>query len=237
VKLTAAFLPERLGAATTIRIAFRITPSPGRAPLPVTEVKLLYPAELGIGTSGLGLEACLPADLEAHGPAGCPANSLMGHGSALVEVPFGPRRVFERAPITIFSQPVQNGHIGLLFAATGDFPVIANLAFGAFVLPAHSRFGGMIDTKLPLVPSVPDGPNVALVALRTTIGPAGILYSERVGDKLVRFHPSGFLLPGKCPRGGFPFAVRLTFLDGSVAAAGTSVRCPSKLGSKPRPTS
>jgi hypothetical protein len=226
VRLTAAFSPERLGAATTIRTSLRVIPPAGRPPLPVTEFELRYPNELGFGTSELGLETCLPAQLEAHGSAGCPGNSLMGHGSALVEVPFGPRKVLEKAPVTIYSRPVREGKLGLLFLASGKLPVIANLVFGAFVRHAREPFGGLIDTSLPLVPSVPRGPYVALVGLQSTIGPDGITYRERVNGRTVAFHPRGMLLPPHCPRGGFPFAARLTFADGSNASATTAVPCP-----------
>ncbi len=226
MKLSATFTPERLGAGTTVRVAFRIGPVASRAPSPVTEVGMFYPAGLGIGSSDLGLETCPPAMLEAQGLSGCPANSVMGYGSALVEVPFGPRAVRERAAIGITSGPLQNGHLGLLFAASGEYPVIANLVFSAQLLPAGARYGGVIQTTLPLVPSVPAGPPVALVGLQTTIGPPGVTYHERIGGRDVAFHPRGILLPPSCPPGGFPFAVHLSFLDGSLARASTSVPCP-----------
>jgi hypothetical protein len=228
--LSASFKPERLGQGTAVTVAFRVAYPPRVAPLPVTAVRLLYPAGLGLGGSDLGLATCEPAALAARGAVACPRNSLMGGGSARVRVPFGPREVSESASIAIFSQPVQEGHIGLLFAVSGAFPVIADLAFGAFVEPAGGRYGGAIETQLPLVPSVPGGPDVALVALRTTLGGPGILYSERVGRRTVRFHPRGLLLPPSCPRGGFPFAARLTFAGGGKAAASTQVACPRKRG-------
>jgi hypothetical protein len=226
VKLSAAFSPERLGAPTTVTTSLRVTPPPGGRALPVTEIELRFPAELGFGTSELGLEDCLPARLEAHGSSACPEDSLMGRGSALVQVPFGPRIVSETAPVTIFSQPVRSGQLGLLFLASGTLPVIANLVFGAFVGNAQPPFGGVLDTTLPLLASVPKGPDVALLALRTAIGPTGIVYREHVKGKLVTFHPKGMLLPQRCPRRGFPFAVRLTFSDGSSAAAYATVPCP-----------
>jgi hypothetical protein len=228
LRLHASFSPERLGHGAAVTVAFTLGYPPHAAALPVTDVRLLYPAGLGIGTSDLGLESCDPAALAAWGESACPRDSLMGSGSARVRVPFGPRQVGESAPIAIFSQPVREGHAGLLFAVSGAFPVIANLTFGAFLLPAGPPFGGTIDTPLPLVPSVPGGADVGLVALRTTIGGHGILYSERVGARTVRFHPKGVLLPPRCPRGGFPFAARLTFADGTHAAAGTAVACPRR---------
>jgi hypothetical protein len=229
VKLSASLSPERLGAQTAVSTSFRVTPPPGQAALPVARAQLLYPAGLGFGTSELGLQSCLRTQLEARGSRACPGNSLMGRGSAVVAVRFGARSVVETAPVSIFSQPVQEGHLGLLFSAAGRSPVIANLVFGGLVLDAGAPFGGSVDTDLPLVPAVPKGPYVTLSALATTIGGA-ITYRERIKGRIVAFHPRGMLLPHSCPRGGFPFAVRLTFSDGSSAAARAAVPCPRRRG-------
>ena len=130
----------------------------------------------------------------------------MGHGSATTAVPFGSRFVIEHTGVTLFSGPVQGGDPQLLFVTVGEYPVIAEVVFSALVLPAGPHFGGLIETKLPLVPSVPEGPDVALLGLQTTIGPAGIVYHEDINGRTVNFRPRGILLPKSCPRGGFPFA-------------------------------
>ena len=230
VKLTATFSPEHLGSGTTIRVGFQVSTPAGQAPSPVTDVELLLPPGLGIVTSDLGLETCSPSSLQRKGPAGCPVNSLMGRGSALAEVPFGSEFVDEPAIVTLFSGPFQNGHPQLLFLASGELPVLANLVFPALVLPAKAPFGGLLNTTLPLVPSVPDGPDVALVQLQTTIGAKGITYYERVKGKTISFHPRGILLPRNCPRGGFAFGARLSFQDATHASANTVVLCPRGRG-------
>ena len=226
VKLTATFSPERLGAGTTIRVGFRVSTSGGEAPSPVTDVELLLPPGLSIATSDLGLETCVPSRLEHEGLAGCPPNSLMGRGSALAEIPLGSTFVDEPALVTLFSGPLQNGHPQLLFLASGEIPVLANLVFPALVLPAKPPFGGLLNTTLPLIPSVPDGPDVALVSLQTTIGAKGITYYERVKGKTIAFRPRGILLPKTCPHGGFAFGANLTFQDATHAATSTVVPCP-----------
>ncbi len=226
MRLTATFSPERLGAGTTIRFGLQVSTPSGHAPSAVTDLKLLLPPGLGIVTSDLGLETCVPSELELDGLAGCPADSLMGRGSAAAEVPFGSAFVTERAPIELFSGPLQEGHPQLLFFAAGEYPVLANIIFGALVLPAQAPFGGVLNATLPLLPSVPEGPDVALVRLQTTIGAKGITYYERVKDRTISFHPRGILLPKSCPRGGFAFAVHLTFQDSTQASAGDVVPCP-----------
>ncbi|HEY5287233.1 MAG TPA: hypothetical protein VIJ50_09035 [Solirubrobacteraceae bacterium] len=226
VELAASFSPERLGKGTTIHIGFHVAYASGEAPIAATAIQFFLPPGLGIATSELGLENCRPAQLELLGPAACPPNSLMGHGSATTAVPFGSRFVTEHTRVTLFSGPVQNSDPQLLFVTVGEFPVIAEVIFSALVLPAGPRFGGLIETKLPLVPSVPEGPDVALLGLQTTIGPAGITYREDIGGRTVAFHPRGILLPKSCPRGGFPFAVHLSFSGGAGAGTGATVPCP-----------
>ena len=226
VSLTATFTPERLGAGTTVRVGFQIATPPTGTPSPVTDVELLLPAGLAIASSDLGLETCEPAKLESEGFAGCPPDSLMGRGSAAAEVPFGSGFVTERAPIRLFWGPLQQGHPQLLFFAEGERPVLANIIFGALVLPAQAPFGGMLNATLPLVPSVRGGPDVALVHLQTTIGAKGIVYTERVKGKTIHFRPRGIVLPQSCPHGGFAFATRLSFQDATQAGATTVVPCP-----------
>jgi hypothetical protein len=67
---------------------------------------------------------------------------------------------------------------------------------------------------------------VAVVDLSATLGPRGLLYSERVGGRTVMYRPGGILLPPTCPHGGFRFTATFGFEDGSHAAAKAAVRCP-----------
>ncbi len=227
-RLDVRFTPERLGAGTTIAFGFQITGAGGRVPSPLTEIDLRYPANLGIGTSGLGLESCLPATLEAFGPEGCPADSRMGYGSALVEVPFGPDVVHETATTETFSAPVSNGQLALLFYADGETPISAQLVFPAVVATALPPFGGSLNTTLPLVPTLPEAPDAAVVRLRSTIGPLNLTYYELIRGRRVAYTPKGIVLPKSCPRGGFPFAVDFSFEDGTHASAAASVACPAR---------
>jgi hypothetical protein len=228
VRLTASLSPERLGGETTVHLGIQIARLAGGASAAVTAIAVLYPAELGIGTSGLGLDTCSIPQLQAEGQAGCPANSLVGYGSALVEVPFDTGSVFEHVRITLLSGPLQEGHPGLLFYVSGRYPVLAHLLFPGVLLPSQPPFGGLLDVTLPLVPAVPEGPDVALVRMSTTIGPRGLVYHERIGGRMVAFHPQRSLLPRSCPRGGFPFAVSVTLQSGAVANGSATVPCPRR---------
>lgn len=232
VNLTAALTPERLGAGTTIHFGFTVQFAPGQAPIPISQIDLLYPQGLGIATSGLGIATCKAAVLEAQGPPGCPPNSLMGYGEGVVEVPFGPQLLQETARTATFMAPVHNGRLGLLFYANGETPVAAQLVFPGLVLPAADPFGGDLNALLPLVPTLPEAPDAALIKLTTTLGPSHITYFEFRKGQTIPYHPQGILLPPRCPRGGFQFAARFVFADGTRTSAYATVACPRQRSSR-----
>ncbi len=225
-KLSAALSPERLGQGTTIVFGFTIATTSGQVPSPLTSLDLYYPANLGIGTSGLGLETCSAAVLELHGPESCPSQSQMGYGKGLVEIPFGPEIIEETAQTLIFMTHIHEGHIGLLFSAEGHSPVSTQISFSGLVLPAKSPFGGDLATTIPLVPTLPGAPNASLVQLRSTIGPLHLTYYEHTRGRYRSYHPRGIVLPLTCPHGGFPFAASFAFENGTHTSAHTAVPCP-----------
>jgi hypothetical protein len=224
--LTASFSPDRLGAPTTITFGFHLATSEGVAPPPLTGLDLRMPAGVNYTTTTLGLAICQPAALVANGLAGCPANSRLGYGSAVVEVPFGTGSGHEIPEIQAVAGPSPNGNLVVLFYANGLYPVDAQLAFSGEVLPDSGRFGSQLATNVPLVTSVPGGPDVSIVSATSTIGPSHLTYYRHVHGQLVPFHPRGVSVPERCPRGGFPFAAQFSFQDGSRTSAQTTVACP-----------
>jgi hypothetical protein len=226
VKLRATLTPERLGQGTTIGFGFQIAASTGQVPPPLTGVEVSYPVELGFALSELGLATCSAGTLEAAGPEGCPANSLMGHGTALAEIPVGPEILHETAHVTIVRTTERSGHLALLIYADGETPVSAQIVFPGLVLGAPAPFGGRLNMSVPLVPSLPGAPNVAVVQFRSTLGPLHLVYHEHIHGRVVDYEPKGIPLPNSCPQGGFRFAARFAFQDGSHSKAATAVPCP-----------
>jgi hypothetical protein len=226
-KLTAGFIPKRLGQPTTLEFSFSFAAQVGQVPQPLTQIELRYPDNLGLGLSGLGLATCTLQMLEAFGPSKCPVNSVMGYGAAMTGVVLGSTTVSENAPITIFRTPNQEGHLAVLFSAEGTSPVDTRITFPGLLLPAPAPFGGQVRVGVPLVPTLPGAPYISVVGLHATIGPEKVTYYERVGDRTLAYKPKGILLPNDCPRGGYPFAAQFSFLDGSTAQAQTTVRCPA----------
>jgi hypothetical protein len=224
--LNASFSPDRLGAPTTITFGFHLSTTEGVAPPPLTAVDLKMPAGMNYTTTTLGLAICQPSALAANGIKACPTNSRLGYGSADVEVPFGTGAGHEIPEVQALSGPSPNGNLVVLFYANGLYPVYAQLAFSGEVLPASGAFGSQLATTVPLIASVPGGPDVSVLSVTSTIGPSHLTYYKHVHGRLVSFHPRGVAVPERCPRGGFPFAAEFTFLDGSHTSAQTTVSCP-----------
>jgi hypothetical protein len=147
----------------------------------------------------------------------------MGYGSALVEIPFGSELIQETANITAFMAPVQEGHLSMLFCAEGKVPILAQLIFPALLAPAPP--GVSLNTKLPLVPTLPQAPDAVVAQLNSTIGPLNLTYHERLHGKTIPYKPRGIILPKTCPRGGFPFTANLSFQDNTKTSATTRVPC------------
>jgi hypothetical protein len=221
-------VPKRLGHDTTIEFGFKLQGEHGRVPPPVTTIALLYPHNFGIFTSGLGLASCTVPTLEALGPKGCPSRSLMGYGTATGAVQVGNQVVDEKALTEVFMAPFENGEIVLSFFLDAFTPLEAERVFRGALQPASPPYGGALTITVPLIESFAEGPDVALVKLRSTIGPLGITYYERVHGEFVPYKPRGVMLPRRCPRGGFPFAARFAFADGEQLTASKKVLCPRR---------
>lgn len=224
--LHASFSPDRLGTPSTISFSFHLTTGEGLAPPPLTGIDLQMPAGLNYTTTQLGLALCSAERLLAAGLAGCPANSRLGYGEAYVEVPFGAGAGHEIPEVQAVAGPSKSGNLVVLFYANGLYPVSAQVAFAGEVLPDSGRFGSQLQTRVPLVTSVPGGPDVSIVSVKSTIGPSHLTYYEHVHGQLVPFAPRGVSVPERCPRGGFPFAALFSFEDGSSTTATTTVPCP-----------
>ncbi len=219
--ISARFSPERLGAPTTVSFGFSIAAADDGLPSALMGIDFHYPRQLGLGTSDLGLASCDPATLRARGPKACPPNSIMGAGNALAEFQVSPEVSEETASIALVAGPSQNGYVNLLISATGTYPVAARIVMPTLLLPGH------LHVNVPLVPGIPEGPDVAVVQVHATLG-GKLTYYERRHGKRIAYHPKGIELPKRCPHGGFRFSATFSFLDGTQAQAATVVRCPGR---------
>jgi hypothetical protein len=213
--------PERLGASTTMSFDFTLA-TPG-SPLPpaLTLLDVRLPPGMGVDTTGLA--TCRPAQL-ARGPQGCSRDSEVGTGSVTVQVPLGNVIRPETAVLTVFNGPRQGGHTTLLFYAAGRLPIATQLVFAGVIVPSSA--GQAIEATIPLIPTLPETPDAAIVAMSSTLGTQRLSYYRTVGEKRVRFWPKGATLPARCPAGGFAFSASFAFNDNTGASAATTVACP-----------
>lgn len=225
--LHASFSPDKLGASTTIAFSFEVHTDSGLAPPPLTGLDLHMPAGLSYLDTTLGLAICSKHTLESKGTSACPANSKLGTGSAYVEVPFGSGAGRELPAITAWMGPPTKGNMVVLFYVDGKTPVYGQFIFDGEVLPQGGVFGSQLATDVPLVTSVPGGPDVSIVRAEASIGPKGLTYYHKVHGKLRKFSPIGIAVPERCPKGGFPFTADFSFENGATAQASTTVPCPA----------
>lgn len=230
ISLHASLHPKIPGHATTLRLRMEISPGAGEAvPPPLTGAELRYPAGLDVQLSGLGIDACTQATLALHGPGGCPRDSRMGHGRAVAEMAIAGEVARETARIAIVRAPEREGHVAMTLVVYHEPALSMQIPLPTVLLPADGPFGGRLSIRAPLLTTVPEGPYLAVTQIQMVLGPRQLIYTERVHGRTVRYRPRGIPLPERCPRGGFPFALSMAFLDGSRAEAVTTVRCPRRV--------
>jgi hypothetical protein len=227
--LTAGFSPYRLGQSTTLKIALKLGLAgvPGGLPAPVTSFDMRIPADLELIGSSLGLAICQPAALLAGGQEGCSPNARIGYGNARIEVPVGPEAVPEAAGIEAEMGPPVEGQIGVLLYAEAGAPVAAQLIFPGVLFGNSGSTGQSLDTAVPLIPTLPGAADISMVSMNLSLGPDRLTYYKQVNGRTVGYRPEGVALPTTCPRGGFHFGADISFLDGTTAAASSTVPCPS----------
>lgn len=233
VRIEAAFDRDAtLGSATALDVSLRLDPR-RLTSAPLTEVRFAYPRNLGVVSSGLGLEACTrpAADfakvlISAVGLGGCSPNAVMGVGaaSALVRLNDG-QVIHEYATVTLLSGPLEHGRLGLVVYVTGQRPFGAKLVFAGDVRGARAPYGGQLTMRMPVIPGL-DIATVSLVEMHITIGSPAIRYYERRGGSTIAYHPEGVQLPSSCPPRGFPFMAQVRFADGSRHSATSRTPCP-----------
>jgi hypothetical protein len=232
--LTAAFVPNRLDAASTMEVGVHIHRPAGETPPPLIGMELNLPAGVSLTTSELGLDTCDAATLTSTGPEGCKPDSVMGYGNASVLAPDAVEALLEPIALTVFLAPPQNRHTTLLFYGNGSTPAIAQELFYGQMLEESGSFGADLDTTIPLVAGLPGEPDTTLVSMRAGIGSKGVTYYKSVHGIRVGYTPKGMIVPSHCPAGGFPFEAKFKFADGSRESVSTRTPCPLHGSRAPR---
>src|ERR1700727_73704 len=212
-----------LGAGAQAPLNFVIGGSEylGDAP-PVVGFKFYAPAGTAVPVEGC--PTCAEATIVNVGPSACPKGSKAGPiGTVLGYVTFGDERVEETGELFPFFKP--GG--GLEYFARGLSPVVIEaMATGRF-----SHFGGIDgygfeeEEQVPLITTVPDGPDASIKTISGRFGAAMKLHGRTIYY---------FRLPKSCPPGGLPLKGGVNFAeDGDpskpeVVSAFSSAVCPRR---------
>jgi hypothetical protein len=192
------------GAGAAVKAEYAITGTEYfGSPPPVIGVNFYLPKHTVLHTSGF--PTCTEAVLRQSGPIACPKNSQAGPvGSVLGFVTFGGERVEE--PTELFSFYKPGG--GLTFFDDGHSPTSLEIySNGRYLhLGGAGGYGPELETKVPLVPSVPGAPFASIKTITVKAGSA-----IRVHGKPVYY--GRVPLKGQCPKGGFNIKTEVIFAE------------------------
>jgi hypothetical protein len=210
-----SLLPDKLGGKAAL--SFNISYSGGEfgVPSPLRRSVLRLPAGLSLDIPKLRI--CGAARLRARGAGGCPSESEIGSGHALVEAHAGSQTVTEHVGLRVFLGPLQGLQPTLMILGQGYTPLDERVVLSGRVLPDRAPFGEALTISIPPIPALPFQSDASIVAFSLTIGTGG--RSRTHGNSAV-------LVPSSCPPGGFPFAAEFTYADGSSSSAYATTLCP-----------
>ena len=173
--VSAAFVPDRLGASTALVFSFGLGDTSGGIPEPITQVATMLPAGSQIDTTGLGVCRAVGA-LVTEGASACPSSSFVGFGSALASADLGADTLNEMAPLSIFLAPSTPATRCSSSTPTRPRRLSEQLAFAGTQEPASAPYGLEFVVDVPAIATVPGGPDASIVSLRSTIGAPNAQY-------------------------------------------------------------
>jgi hypothetical protein len=212
--ITPSLSPDRLGARASLKLTIHFAGGEFGVPSPVRNSVLELPA--GMTLEIPHLRVCHAASLRARGVSGCPARSRLGGGEALAETREGSQIVTENLALSTFLGPPRNLEPTFEVLAQGVTPVQESLVMVGSVLAGSAPYGEQLVVSIPPVLTLPMEPDASIVTLSLTVG----VSHRRTVDR------NAVLVPFTCPAGGFPFAARFIYADGSGSSALARVPCP-----------
>jgi hypothetical protein len=180
-------------------------------PSPLTGINFYAPA--GVRLTSTGFPTCALTVLEDIGAEGCPRGSHAGpRGEGFGATAFGAEEVPEKVSIESFFAPG-----GLTFFVVGHTPALFEIVERAHWVAARPPFGKELMIEVPLIATVPNAPYASVLSFKVTVGAA-----YRRGGRTISY----ITQPRRCPTGGFPVKMELSFLSSETVTVNGTVACP-----------
>jgi hypothetical protein len=212
--IAASFHPDKLGATGALTVTIDFAGGALGEPPPLRRSVLRLPAGLGIEIPHL--RSCEPHRLQLLGARGCPAQSRLGVGRALVQALLGSQLLGESLSLWVFLGPLRNLQPTFEMLAQGHTPFDERVVLSGTVLTDNPPYGEDLVLSVPAIGTLPLEPDALLASMSLTIGSGR--RSARESNTTIE--------PTRCPPGGFPFAAELTYADGSTQDISTATPCP-----------
>jgi hypothetical protein len=213
--ITPSLSPDRLHAKGALTLTIHFSGGEFGVPSPVRSSIVKLPAGMGLDIPAL--RSCSAARLRARGAGGCPTQSKIGSGHALVEARAGSQLITESIALWVFLGPLQNFQPTFEVLGEGDTPRQQRVVLSGAVMPGRAPYGEELVMSMPPIATLPLEPDASMATLTFT-----------VGTRTPRLLPNAntVVVPGSCPIGGFPFAAEFTYADGSSGTALATAVCP-----------
>ena len=212
--IAASFHPDRLGAMGALTVTIDLAGGALGEPPPLRRSVLRLPAGLGVEIPHL--RSCEPHRLQLLGARGCPAQSRLGVGRALVRAPLGSQLLEESVSLWVFLGPLRDLQPTFEMLAQGYTPFDERVVLSGTVIPDNPPYGEDLVLSIPAIPTLPLEPGASIASMSLTIGSSR--RSARASNTTIE--------PTRCPPGGFPFAAELAYADGSTQDVSTTTPCP-----------
>jgi len=213
--ITPVLSPDRLAAKGALTFTIQYVGGAFGVPSPVRRSVLRLPAGMSLDIPDL--RSCSAARLRARGASGCPPQSEIGGGHALVEVHAGTETIAEDVTLWAFLGPPQNLQPTFEVLGQGYTPLDERMVFSGEALPDRAPYGEELVMSIPPIPTLALEPDASIASFSLTIG-ASKRHRTRSANAV--------LIPSSCPVGGFPFAAEFTYADGSAGSALATEACP-----------
>jgi hypothetical protein len=76
-------------------------------------------------------------------------------------------------------------------------------------------YGIGFEFEIPPIPTLPGAAYASVETNYFTIGSQHVAYYQNIHGKQKLVHVKGLIVPKTCPKGGFPFKIMISFLDGT----------------------